>query len=137
MLADVVADNLLEAADLVLNPGSDSVAAVPLPSPAPGLGDRVDVLLGAVNAVGLRTVSSRGGTGDVGGGMALMHGGIDGGGTVVSAVPGERSHRSLDLIERRRDFGGIVTVVIGQGGARPRACRVPLCARLVWSCRLP
>ncbi len=45
-----------------------------------------------------------------------MHGGIDGGGTVVSAVPGERSHRTLDLIEQRRNFGGIVTVVIGQGG---------------------
>lgn len=45
-----------------------------------------------------------------------MHGGIDGGGTVVSAVPGERSHRPLDLIEQRRDFGGIVTVAIGQGG---------------------
>jgi hypothetical protein len=38
-----VADNLLEAADLVLNPGSNRVAAVPLPSLAPGLDDRLDV----------------------------------------------------------------------------------------------
>jgi hypothetical protein len=41
-----------------------------------------------------------------------MHGGIDGGGTVVRAVPGERSHRTLDLIEQRRDFGVVVTVAV-------------------------
>jgi hypothetical protein len=85
MEAQRVADHLLPAPDLALDPGPLVVAAVPLPDHPSCLGDPLDVTV-ALSGSGVRRVGEHG----IGTrrhdhrciGMALVHGGVDAGAVV-------------------------------------------------------